>query len=300
MPVIGFLGSTSPDTWTRFERAFQQGLNEIGFTDGKNVQIEYRWAEGQIDRLPELAADLMQRRVAVIFASGGQLPVLAAKAATVTTPIIFAAGGDPVGGGLVASLNKPGGNITGIMFFNTELVAKRIELMHELLPSAAKIAVLGNPNSWSAQQQLFAAQEAARTLGRELFFLSAGTQSEIDGAFAILARQRADALVFMADPLFLSRRDQIVALVTHMAIPAIYNLREFVVSGGLMSYGTSITDAHRQAGIYVGRVLKGEKPADLPVMQPTKFDLVINLKTAKVLDLTIPSTLLARADEVIE
>jgi putative ABC transport system substrate-binding protein len=186
------------------------------------------------------------------------------------------------------------------MFFNTELVAKRMELMHELLPSAAKITVLGNPNSWSAPRQLLAAQEAARTLGRELFFLSAGTQSEIDGAFAILARQRTDALVFMADPLFLSRRDQIVALVTHMAIPAIYNLREFVVSGGLMSYGTSITDAHRQAGIYVGRVLKGEKPADLPVMQPTKFELVINLKTAKSLDLTLPPTLLARADEVIE
>jgi putative tryptophan/tyrosine transport system substrate-binding protein len=300
VPVVGFLSSASAAAYKRFVSAYQNGLSEAGFVDGRNIAIEFRWAEGQYDRLPSLARELVRRPVTLIVASGGLPSVAAAKAATATIPIVFTLGSDPVKFGIVASLNRPGGNITGVTLLAYLLDAKRVELLHELLPDVAVIAMLVNPKGTQAETQVKDFQVATRSLGREEIIQNASTESEIDTAFATLVRQRAHALVVSADAFFLSRRDQIIALSARHAIPAIYEWREFADAGGLMSYGVSLTDAYRQAGSYTARILKGEKPSDLPVMQPTKFELVINLKTAKTLGLTVPYPLLARADEVIE
>jgi putative ABC transport system substrate-binding protein len=264
------------------------------------VAIEYRWAEGQYDRLPALAADLVRRRVSVIVSAGGDPAAQAAKAATATIPIVFVTGSDPVKVGLVTSFNRPNGNLTGVHVFLVGLGAKRLGLLHDLVPKAGLIAVLVNPNLAAAQIELRDVQEAAHSLGLQVHVLRAGTEGEIDNAFATLVREQADAVLVAADPFFTSRRDQIVALAARYALPAIYELREYTAVGGLMSYGTSLTDGYRQVGVYTGKILKGAKPADLPVLQPTKLDLVINLKTAKALGLEVPDKLLALADEVIE
>jgi putative ABC transport system substrate-binding protein len=298
LPVIGFLWYGSASEWAPFVTSFRQGLKETGFVEGQNVAIEFRWTEGQSDQQPAWAADLVRREMAVIVT--GTVGGLAAKAATTTIPIVFVVGADPVKTGLVASFNRPGGNVTGVSFFSNELAAKRLGLLHELLPQATVIAVLVNSSFPDAADQLRDVQEAARTLGLRIRVLNASTESEIDTGFATLAQQRADALVLAADPFFTARRKRIVALAARHAIPAIYDLREWTAAGGLISYGTDLADAFRQTGIYTGKILKGTKPADLPVMQSTKFELVINLKTAKELGLEIPPTLLARADEVIE
>jgi putative tryptophan/tyrosine transport system substrate-binding protein len=298
MPAIGFLSSRSANDSALQDAAFRKALNETGYVDGRNVVIDYRWANGQYDRLPRMAADLVDRHVAVIFAGGPAAHV--AKAATKTIPIVYVSGEDPVNFGLVASLNRPGGNITGVSTFNAILGSKRFELLGELVPSADVIAFLANPHSPTGGAETRETEAVARNLGRTLIVLNASTEREVDAAFATLAQQRVGALVVTGDPFFVSRRDKVVALAARYAVPAIYTQREFVAAGGLIGYGTSITDAYRQAGIYVGRILKGEKPADLPVEEPTKFELVINLKTAKTLGLTVPPSLLARADEVIE
>jgi putative tryptophan/tyrosine transport system substrate-binding protein len=300
MPVIGFLSSRSPQDSTSALAAFCQVLTEAGYVEGKNLDIAFRWAEGQYDRLPALAADLAGRQVAVIFATGGNPPAFAAKTATATIPIVFLIGSDPVKFGLVASLKRPGSNVTGVTLFTSLLVAKRMELLHELVPTATTFAILVNPNNSNAEPDTRDAQAATRGLGLHLVVLGAGTENDIDSAFATLVQQRADALLVNADSFFLSRRDQIVALAARHAVPTIHDLREFTAAGGLMSYGTNLADAYRQAGAYVAKILNGEKPAKLPVMQPAKFDLVINLKTAKALGLNVPPMLLARADEVIE
>jgi putative ABC transport system substrate-binding protein len=298
LPVIGFLWYGSASEWAPFITSFRQGLKETGFVEGQNLAIEFRWTEGQSDQQPAWAADLVRRQMAAIVT--GTVGGLAAKAATTTIPIVFVVGADPVKTGLVASFNRPGGNVTGVSFFSNELAAKRLGLLHDLLPQATVIAVLVNPNFPDAADQMRDVQGAARTLGLRIRVLNASTESEIDMAFVTLAQQRADALVLAADPFFTARRRRIVALAARHAIPAMYDLREWTAAGGLISYGTDLADAFRQTGIYTGKILKGTKPADLPVMQSTKFELVINLKTAKELGLEIPPTLLARADEVIE
>jgi putative ABC transport system substrate-binding protein len=300
MPVIGFLNAASPGQFAHVVRAFHLGLNETGYVEGRNVVIEYRWAENQYDRLPALAADLVRRQVAALVATGGDQSVQAAKEATATIPIIFVYGNDPVAGGLVASLNRPGGNATGVTLIDTDLVAKRLELLHELVPKAAVIAVLINPNNPNAELQAREAQEAARLLGVRVHILHAGNERDFDAALHTAIQHSASALQVVGDAFVTSNRDALVALVTRHGIPAIYHQRDLPAAGGLVSYGTNIADSYRQVGIYTGRILKGERPADLPVMQPTKFELVVNLKTAKALGLDVPWFLQQRADEVIE
>jgi ABC-type uncharacterized transport system substrate-binding protein len=300
IPVIGYLNLGSPESDASRLTGLRQGLNQSGYVEGRNLVIEYRWAGNQADRLPDLAADLVQLRVAVIV-SPGSLPALAAKAATTSIPIVFGVGNDPVQLGLVASLNRPGGNLTGINAFSAELGAKGLALLHELMPSTATIGFLENPNN-----PIFAAYyerdvlTAATVIGLKIQILNAGTDREIDAAFVSLAQARTGALLVGADIFFNNRIDQIVALAARHAIPTMYQYREFAVAGGLISYGSSLMDAYRQVGLYTGRILKGEKPADLPVIQATKLELIINLKTAKALGLPIPDRLLALADEVIE
>jgi putative ABC transport system substrate-binding protein len=300
MPVVGFLTSLGQDERPNLRAAFRRGLSEAGYTEGRNVAIEYRFAENQHDRLPGLAADLVDRKVAMIAATGGGSSVLAAKAATATIPIVFAFGGDPVREGLVASLNRPGGNITGACFFAVEISSKALGLLHELVPGAAVIALMVNPRNPESAQWISSAREAARTLGRQLLILNASAPAEIESAFATLPQRRVGALLAGGDPFLTARRQQIVALAARDAIPAIYSNREYVAEGGLMSYGNDIPDVYRRTGVYAGRVLKGEKPADLPVDLATRFEFVINLKTANALGLAVPPTLLARADDVIE
>jgi putative ABC transport system substrate-binding protein len=300
MPVIGSLSARSPSESALLVSAFRQGLAETGYVEGQSVAIEYRWAEGHYDRLPALAADLVDRKVEVIATTGGPAPAFSAKSATSTIPIVFLTGTDPVATGLVASLARPGGNLTGISLMHTELTAKRLELLSELVSGAKIIALLVNPNSPEAEPEIREAQEAARAKGVRLPILKASTESEIGGAFATLAQLHAGALLVGSDPFFSGWREKFVALASRDAIPAIYFGREFAVAGGLISYGTSNAGAWRQLGIYTGKILKGAKPADLPVQQPTKFELVVNLKTAQALGLTVPQSLLARADEVIE
>ena len=298
-PVIGFLDSRSPGEAASVVLAFRKGLNEVGFVEGQNVKIEYRWAEGRYDRLPALVADLIRSQLAVIFAAG-PAAVRIAKSATATIPLVFVSGLDPVRFGLVASLNRPNGNATGIYLFTNTLEPKKVALLHELVPKATVIGALVNPTNPNAETVSKGLQSAAGTLGLEIHVLNASTERDIDAAFATLLQQGASALVVGNDPYFTGRRDHLVALAARHALPAVYSQRESAAAGGLMSYGTSITDAYRQAGVYTGKVLKGEKPADLPVVQPTKFELVINLKTAKTLGLTSPLTLLGLADKVIE
>jgi putative ABC transport system substrate-binding protein len=300
MPMIGFLSGTSSAPFAHLVVAYRQGLREMGYVEGRNLAIEFRWAEGQYDRLPDMAADLVRRQVAVITTTGGDPAALAAKAATTIIPIVFTAGTDPVKSGLVASLNRPGGNATGVHILTAMMEGKRQGLLRELVPTVARIAVLLNPTYTAAEVQLKEVEEAARTLGLETQVLHASTELELDTTFATLGQLRVGALQVCADPSFNSRRDHIVALAARHAIPAIYEQREFAVAGGLASYGTSLNDAYYQLGIYTGRVLNGDKPADLPVMQSTKYEFIINLKTAKALGLEISPTLSARADEVIE
>jgi putative tryptophan/tyrosine transport system substrate-binding protein len=300
MPVIRFLSSRSPGESAGVVAAFRAGLRESGFVEGQNLVIAFRWADGRYDRLPELAADLVDLRVAVLFAAGGLPSALAAKAATSTIPVVFSAVTDPVPLGLVASLNRPGGNVTGMSFLNSETVAKSAQMLKELVPAAATIAFLVNPSNPVAKIYSKPAVTAASALGIAVRVVNASTDHDLDEVFASLANLGAGGLVVPAEPFFDSQRDRIVALAARYAVPAIYTFREYVVAGGLMSYGASLPDSYRRAGNYVARVLKGEKPADLPVQQPTKFDLVINLKTARALGLDVPAKLLALADEVIE
>jgi putative ABC transport system substrate-binding protein len=299
MPVIGFLDRASPDPSGERVRAFRQGLSEAGFVEGRNVTIEYRWADGQNDRLPALTADLVRRQVMVIVATSDSSAV-AAKATTATIPIVFTGGGDPIKLGLVASLNRPGGNLTGVTNLNIELGQKRLQLLHELLPKSTIVALLVNPTNPSAETISNDLQAAARTIGVQSHVLRASTASEIDTVLASLHRLPADALVIGPDAFFMSRSEQLAALTLQHGMPAIFQTREFAAAGGLMSYGTRYPDLFRQAGLYTGRILKGDKPADLPVEQVTKVELILNLKTARALGLTVPLPLLGRADEVIE
>ena len=299
MPVIGFLNSASPEAFAPFVVAFKSGLNEAGYVEGRNVAIEYRWAEGKYDQLQVLAAELVRQQVAIVVATGGTNSAVAARAATATIPIVFNTV-DPVKDGLAASFNRPGGNATGVSLFANALAPKRLELLRELLPSAAVIVVLLDANSTDAEIQLREVQAAADSVNQQIYTLTIGTDREFDTAFASPVLRQAGALLVAGSPFFTSRRDQIVALAARDSVPAIYEWREFAAAGGLMSYGTSLRDAYRQVGVYAGRILKGEKPADMPVVQPIKFELVINLRTAKALGIEIPPSLLARADEVIE
>jgi ABC-type uncharacterized transport system substrate-binding protein len=300
MPVIGFLSSRWLDDSKGFLAAFERGLNEAGFVEGRNVAIEYRWAENRLDRLPALAGDLARRQVAAIVAVGGSSPALAAKAATSTIPVVFIIGGDPVELGLVASLNRPGGNVTGVTILSGALTAKRIELLRELVPGSGVVACLVNPSSPEIETQLADIRATSRTIGQDILVLNASNDRDIDAAFAELVRQKAGGLLVANDGFYTGRREQLVALAARHAIPAMYFLREFAAAGGLMSYGNSLADAYRQVGITTGKILKGAKPADLPVEQAVKVELVVNLKTAKTLGLDVPTTLLLRANEVIE
>jgi len=302
MPVIGLLNATSPDAFADLIlRAFRQGLKDTGYVERENVAIEYRWADNQPDRLPELAADLVRRRVAVIATSGGPAAAFAAKTATTTIPVVFITGGDPVRLGLVTSLARPDGNLTGTNFFMFEVGAKRLELLRELVPGAVRVAVLVDPaNVMITEAILRDVEAAARAISLEIQILNATTSGEIDAAFATFVRERPDALFVSSGPFFTARRVQLALLAARHAVPATFGGRHFAEAGGLMSYGPSLTDAYRQVGVYTGRILKGTKPADLPVMQSSKFELVINAQTARMLGLTLPPTLLARADEVIE
>ena len=300
MPMIGFLNPQSPDTFAEPLRGFRQGLKDTGYSEGENIAIDYRWAENRLERLPALAGDLVRKQVAVIVATGGSVSALAAKAATTTIPVVFNVGDDPVKLGLVPSLSRPGGNLTGVNFFTVELAAKRLELLIELVPRATRVAVLVNPAVAAGEATVRDAQVAARAMGLQIRVVDASSSNEIIAAFGTFARERPDALLVGTGPPFTGRRAQLVQLATYYKIPAIYSLRQFVEIGGLISYGASLTDAYRQVGVYAGRILKGAMPADLPVVQSTKFELVINAETARMLGLTVPPTLLARADEVIE
>jgi putative ABC transport system substrate-binding protein len=300
MPLIGYLGAQSPAAFASRVRAFRQGLGETGYAEGRNVAIEFRWAEGQHNRLSALAADLVSRQVAVIVAPGGAPAALAAKSATTTIPIVFEMGADPIAMGLVGSLNRPGGNLTGVSSLNVEVTPKRLEILHELVPTAAVLAVLVNPTSPTADSQLRNLQAAASTLGLQLHVLHASTERDFDTVFATLLRLRAGGLVVASDTFFATHSEQLAALTVRHAVPAIHQSRDFSTAGGLTSYGGSFVESHRQAGVYTGRIIKGDKPADLPVQQVTKVELFVNLKTAKTLGVTVPLPLLARADEVIE
>jgi putative tryptophan/tyrosine transport system substrate-binding protein len=300
MPVIGFLGSESPESEAFRVAAFRKGLSEAGYIEGRNVAFEYRWAHGQYDRLAALASDLARLQVSVIAAIGLTPAALAAKAATASTPIVFAVGGDPVRLALVASLNRPGGNLTGVSFLVSMMGPKRLEILHEAVPNATAIGFLANPNDPYVESETTEMQAAATTVGQKFLVVKAGIDSDLETAFAKLMQQRVGAVCVEANQFFLSRRDRLVELTARHGLPAIYSAREYVVAGGLMSYGTPLADAHRLMGIYAGRILKGEKPADLPVQQSVKVELVMNMKTAKALGLTFPITLLGRADEVIE
>lgn len=300
MPVVGFLSSRSPKDSANVLAAFREGLGEAGFVDGKNVAIEFRWADGRYDQLSIMADDLVKLRVAAIFAAGGPPAAVAAKAATSSIPIVFSAAAEPVQLGLVASLNRPGGNVTGMSNFANELWAKNAQLLKELVPAAAMIGYLVNPASPNAESYLKGAAAGSSMIGIDVRVLKASTEAELDEAFASLVKLGAGGLVVPNEPFFDSRRDKIVALSARYSVPTIYTIREYAFAGGLMSYGPSLADAYRKAAVYLGRILKGEKPSDLPVQQPTKFEMVINLKTAKALGLSVPATLLLQADEVIE
>jgi putative ABC transport system substrate-binding protein len=300
MPVVGVLNGQSPDTYSHLASAFRRGLDAAGFVEGRNVAIEYRWAEGRDERLATLAADLVARRVTVLASSGGLGASLAAKSATSTIPIVFVTGSDPVKAALVASMNRPGGNATGVSFLVNQLNAKRLELTRQLVPSGATIALLGRPRNPTYETDRREIEAGAAALGQKLLILEIVDERDFESAFATAARERVGALMVHTDPFFNSHRDALVALATRHAVPAVYEVREFVAAGGLISYGTSITDAYREAGTYVGRILKGEKPADLPVVQSARFELVVNLKSAKALGIEVPDRLLALADEVIE
>ena len=300
MPVIGFLSSVPFETRRDQVAGFHRGLNESGYVEAQNVAIEYRSADNQIDRLPALAADLVNRGVTVIVTIGGDNPIQAAKAATTTIPVVFVTAFDPVGAGFVASLNRPGRNLTGVNFLVVLTVAKRLGLLSELVPAAATIGMLVNPDNPNAESTMEDAQAAAETLGKKLVVFKARTERDLESAFATFVHQKVEAVLVEADPFFLARREQVVALAARHALAAIYAFREFVTVGGLMSYGTSLSNAYHQAGVYAARILKGDKPADLPIVQPTKFELVINLKTVRALGVTVPAGVLAIADEVVE
>jgi len=300
LPVIGFLNNQSPEAYDRFVASFRQGLRQAGYVEGRNVAIEYRWGQNDSSRLPPLAAELVRLPVTVLVACGGEPATLAAKAATTTIPIIATIGNDPVETGLVQSLNRPGGNLTGISVFAVQLVAKRLELAHELKPGATAIAFLANPANPNSKIDTAEIDDAARTLGQRVVILKATTESECDAAFASLAQHRVGALIVESDPFFNKVTDRLVALELRHSVPVIYPRREFVAAGGLMSYGSSLTEAYRQVGIYTGRILKGDKASELPILLPTRFELVLDLKRASTLGVTIPTSILLRADEVIE
>jgi putative tryptophan/tyrosine transport system substrate-binding protein len=300
MPVIGFLNSASPDAFAVFVNAFREGLKQAGFVEGQNVRIEYRWALGKYDQLSALAADLAGRQVSVIAATGGDISAQAAKAATTTIPIVFSISGDPLKTGLVVSLNRPGGNLTGWTNFGSQITPKRLQLLHELLPTADHVAFLVNSNYPVTTSDLEDMKAAASDMALKVSTFNASSENDLDAAFAAMVNEQTKALIVQNEPYFNNRRDQIVGLAARYAIPAIYHRREVVLAGGLISYGSPLTEAYHQVGMYTGRILKGEKPADLPVQQPTKLELAINLRTAKALGLEVPPTLLARADEVIE
>ena len=300
LPVIGFLNSVSPQPFANYVAGFRAGLKETGYIDGRNVTIEFRWAEGHYDRLPEMAADLVRRKVAVLVSTGGEPSVLAAKAATTTIPIVFTSGIDPIRAGFVSSLSRPGGNVTGVNLFLTAIESKRLGLLRALLPGVKLIAVLLNPKRQEYARQKADVEEAAHAIGQQIHLLSASNESEIDTAFASAMQLQAGAMLVGSDPFFNSQRNRIVALAARHAIPAMSDQREHALAGGLISYGTNISEGYRQAGVYAGRILKGEKPGDLPVVQATKFEFVINLKTAKALGIEVPPNLSAQADEIIE